>query len=149
MLLKNGLKQSGLGLQGYKQITLFKCLLIGQWHNLSHPKLEKSLRGRFDFILFAGPDLQGSVPDETTHCRFCNALVKVDAYDALLAEVCRQIENYGLKVKEASAAISDATLIESATHPRTHVEVPVKDRAEDENPDEHACIVFSADHDAR
>ena len=35
VLLKNGLKRSGLGSQGYKQITLFKCLVIGQWHNLS------------------------------------------------------------------------------------------------------------------
>ena len=67
----------------------------------------------------------------------------------LLAEVCRQIEHHGLKVKEAAAAIIDATRIESATHPRTHVEVPVKDQAEDETSDEHACIVFSADHDAR
>ena len=105
---------------------MFKCLLIGQCHNLSDPKLEQSLRVRFDFMLFAGLDLHGSVPDETTHCRFRNALVKADAYDALLAEVCRQMENHGLKVKEADAAIIDATLIESAAHPRTHVEAPVK-----------------------
>ena len=149
VLLKNGLKRSGLGPQGYKEITLFKCLLIGQWHNLSDPKLEESLRVRFDFMLFAGLDLHGSVPDETTHCRFRNALVKADAYDALLAEVCRQIENHGLKVKEADAAIIDATLIESAAHPRTHVEAPAEDRAEDENPYEPATVVFSADHDAR
>ena len=71
------------------------------------------------------------------------------AYDALLAEVCRQIENHGLKVKEADAAIIDTTLIESAAHPRTHVEPPAEDRAEDENPDEPASIVFGADHDAR
>ena len=42
-----------------------------------------------------------------------------------------------------------ATLIESAAHPRTHVEVPAEDRAEDENPYEPATVVFSADHDAR
>ena len=29
VLLKNGLKRSVLGPQGYKQITLFKCLVIG------------------------------------------------------------------------------------------------------------------------
>ena len=51
--------------------------------------------------------------------------------------------------EEASAAIIDATLIESAVHPHTHVEVPVEDWAEDENPDEPACVVFSSDHDAR
>ena len=70
--------------------------------------------------------------DDTTHCRFRKALVKAGAYDALLTEVCRQIENHGLQVKEAAAAIIDATLIESAAHPRTHVEAPAEDRAEDE-----------------
>ena len=89
------------------------------------------------------------MPDETRYCRFCNALVKTGTYDALLVEVYRQKENYGLKVKEASAAIIDATLTESAVHPHTHVEVPVEDWAEDENPDEPACVVFSSDHDAR
>jgi hypothetical protein len=62
VLLKNGLKRSGLGPQGYKEITLFKCLVIGQWHNLSDPTLEQSLRVRFDFMLFAGLDLHGSAP---------------------------------------------------------------------------------------
>ena len=89
VLLKKGLKRSGLGPRGYKEITLFKCLLIWQWHNLSDPKLEQGLRVRFDFMLFAGLDLYGSVPEETTHCRFRNALVNADVYDALLAEVCR------------------------------------------------------------
>ena len=127
VLLKNGLKRSGLGPQGYKQITLVKCFVIGQWHNLSDPKLEQGLRVRFDFMLFAGLDLHGGVPDETTHCQFRNALVKAGAYDALLAEVCRQIEHHGLKVKEAAAAIIDATLIESAAHPRTDIKAPAED----------------------
>ncbi len=61
VLLKNGLKRSGRGPQGYKQITLFKCLLIGQWHNLSDPKLEECLRVHFHFMLFAGLDLQAMI----------------------------------------------------------------------------------------
>ncbi|MEJ6610678.1 MAG: hypothetical protein QNL63_13370 [Paracoccaceae bacterium] len=52
--------------------------------------------------------------DDTTHCRFRKTLVKAGAYDALRAEVCRQIENHGLQVKEAAAAIIDATLIENS-----------------------------------
>ena len=116
---------------------------------MSDPKLEQSLRVRFDFMLFAVPDLYGSVPDETTHCRFRKALVNTGAYDALLAEVCLQMENHGLKMKEPDAAIIDATLIESAAHPRTHVEVPTEDPAENESPDEPATVVFCADHDAR
>jgi len=150
VLLKNGWARSGLGPQSDKQITLFKCLLIGQWHNLSDPKLEECLRVRFHFMLFTGLDLQGLIgSDETTHCRFRKALVKAGAYDALLAAVCRQIEHHGLRAKEAAAAIIDATLIESAAHPRTHEQVPAEDWAEDQTPDEPVCVVFSADPDAR
>ena len=94
------------------------------------PKLEESLRVRLDFRLFAGLDLHCSIPDGATYCRFRNARVKAGAYDGLLTEVCRQIEGHRLKMKEAGAVIIDATLIESAARPRTHVEAPPKDRAE-------------------
>ena len=36
-------------------------------------------------MLFCGLDLFAPVPDETTHCRFRNALMKGDAHDDLLA----------------------------------------------------------------
>ena len=146
-ILKRGLGRSGVGPQGYDPLVLFKCLLIGQWHGLSDPKLERALKVRLDFMIFCGLDLHAPVPDETTHCRFRNALVKGGVYDDLLAEVCRQIEEHGLKLKEAEAAIIDATLVQSAARPRTHIEAP-EDRAEGEvadNPQMH----FSADPDAR
>ena len=146
-ILKRGLGRSGIGPAGYDPLVLFKCLLVGQWHGLSDPKLERALKVRLDFMLFCGLELHAPVPDETTHCRFRNALVRGGVYDALLAEVCRQIEAHGLKLKEAEAAIIDATLIEAAARPRTHIDAP-QDRAEDEAPDE-AQVYFSADPDAR
>lgn len=146
-ILKRGLGRSGFGPQGYAALVLFKCLLIGQWHGLSDPKLERALKVRLDFMIFCGLDLHAPVPDETTHCRFRNALVKGGVYDDLLAEVCRQIEGRGLKLKAAEAAIIDATLIESAARPRTYIEAP-KDRAEGEAPDDPA-VHYSADPDAR
>jgi IS5 family transposase len=127
-ILKRGLGPSGVGPQGYDPLVLFRCLLIGQWHGLSDPKLGRALKVRLDFMPFCGLDLHAPVPDETTHCRFRNALVEGGEYDDLLAEVCRQIENHGLKLKKAEAAIIDATLVESAVRPRTHIEAP-KDRA--------------------
>ena len=104
---------------------------------------------RLDFRLFAGPDLHCSVPDDAGHCRFRNARVKAGAYDGLLTEVCRQIEGHGLKMKEADAAIIDATLIESAARPRTHVEAPPEDSAENEAPNEPATVIFRADNDVQ
>ena len=146
-ILKRGLGRSGAGLQGYDPVVLFKCLLPGQWHGLSDPKLERALKVCLDFMIFCGLDLHVPVPDETTHCRFRNALVKGGVYDALLAEVCRQIEAHGLKLKEAEAAIIDATLVESAARPGTYIDVP-KDRAEGEVADDPQ-VHFSADPDAR
>ena len=73
--------------------------------------------------------------------------MKGGVYDDLLAEVCRQIEAHGLKLKEAEAAIIDATLIASAARPRTHIDAP-KDRSEGEAPDDPQ-MHFSADADAR
>ena len=146
-ILKRGLARSGMGPAGYDPLVLFKCLLIGQWHGLSDPKLERALKVRLDFMVFCGLDLHSSVPDETTHCRFRNALVKGGIYDDLLAEVCRQIEAHGLKLREADAAIIDATLIESAARPRTHIDAP-QDREEGEAPDDPE-VHFSADPDAR
>ena len=135
------------GPQGYDPLVLFKCLLIGQWHGLSDPKLERALKVRLDFMIFCGLDLHAPVPDETTHCRFRNALVQGGVYDDLLAEVCRQIEEHGLKLKEADAAMIDATLVQSAARARTHIEAP-EDRAEGEAAD-NLQMHFSADPDAR
>ena len=146
-ILKRGLGRSGLGPSGYEPLVLFKCLLVGQWHGLSDPKLERALKVRLDFMLFCGLDLHGAVPDETTHCRFRNALVPAGVYDDLLAEVCRQIEAHGLKLKEAEAAIIDATLIEAAARPRTHIEAP-QDR-EEGDADDTQEVHYSADEEAR
>lgn len=147
-LLCKGLKRSGMGPQGYDPVVLFRCLLLGQWHGLSDPRLEESLRVRLDFMVFAGLDVHAPVPDETTYCRFRNTLVKECVFDALLAEVCGQLEGHGLKVRHAEAAIIDASLIESAARPRAYIEVPVQDREEPETPADPE-INHSADPDAR
>ncbi len=81
------------------------------------------------------------------HCRFRNALVKGGVHDDLLAEVCRQLEDHGLKLKMAEAAIIDATLVASAARPRTYIDPP-QDRAEGDIPDA-PDMHFSADADAR
>ena len=128
-------------------MLLFKCLLLGQWHGLPDPKLERALKVRLDFMLFCGLDLHKSVPDETTHSRFRCDLVQAGLYDELLGEVCGQIEGHGLKVKQAEAAIIDATLIESAARPRSCIEAP-QDREEGDAPDAPE-VHYSADPDAR
>ena len=150
-VLSSVLGRSKLGPTGYEPILLFKSLLLGQWHGLSDAKLERALNVRLDFMVFCGLDLHGAVPDHSTLCRFRNALVTSGVFDDLLAEVCRQIEDHGLTLKEAEAAIIDATLIESAARARTHIEAP-EDRAEGaalDDPQADPDVHFSADPEAR
>jgi IS5 family transposase len=45
-ILKHGLGRSRIGPQGYDPLVLLKCLLIGQWHGLSDPKLERAIKVR-------------------------------------------------------------------------------------------------------
>ena len=54
---------------------MFKSILLGQWHSLSDPGLEQSLRVRLDFLQFTGFTLGDNLPDETTFCRFRNKLI--------------------------------------------------------------------------
>jgi len=44
-------------------------------------------------MLCCGLDLFVPLPDATTHCRFCNALVKGGVHDDLAAGVCRAPQN--------------------------------------------------------
>lgn len=149
-LLQEGLGRSHLGPSGYDPLVLFKCLLLGQWHCLSDPKLEKALKVRLDFMLFCGLDLHTAVPDHSTHCRFRNALVKGGVYNALLAEVCTQLESHGLKVRAAEAAIIDATLITSASRPNQYLDADAmaQDRSEPLETDKES-VHYSADSEAR
>lgn len=112
-----------LGPIGYPPISMFKLLLLGQWHSLSDPMLEQSLRVRLDFLRFTGFSLGGDLPDETTICRFRNKLVVQGKFDVLFAEINRQLEALGLKIKSAETAIVDATIITANARPRRVLEI--------------------------
>jgi IS5 family transposase len=110
---------SPLGRCGYDVLALFKCLLLQNWHSLSDLGLEEALKVRLDFMCFTGFHLGGNLPDETTICRFRNKLIEQNKYEALFSEITRQIEGQGLKVKNASVAIVDATLITANARPNS------------------------------
>jgi len=110
------------GPTGYDPIKMFKCILLGQWHSLSDPGLEQSLRVRLDFLQFTGFSLGDKLPDETTFCRFRNKLIKQGKLELLFNEINNQLESLGLKVKSASTAIVDATIITSNARPRKTID---------------------------
>jgi IS5 family transposase len=110
------------GPKAYDNLSMFKALLLGQWHSLSDPGLEEALRLRIDFMVFSGFEMGEEVPDETTLCRFRNKLVERNVYERLFKEINNQLEEQGIKVKKAEAALLDATIIMSAARPRETIE---------------------------
>ena len=137
-LLKNVHKEEGP--RGYDPLKMFKSLILGQWHSLSDPGLEQSLRVRLDFLEFTGFSLGDKLPDETTFCRFRNKLIKQGKLEVLFEEINKHLESLGLKVKSASKAIVDATIIVSGSRPRKTLEPQA---------DESYETIYSSDPDAR
>jgi len=96
----------------YAALAMFKALLLQQWYGLSDPGLEEALLDRVSFRRFCGLALDAAAPDETTICRFRNALKEAGLSEALFLEIARQLEARGLMVK--AGTLIDATLVRSA-----------------------------------
>ncbi|SAY51873.1 IS5 family transposase [Neisseria weaveri] len=101
------------GRPAYPLLSMFKAVLLGQWHSLSDPELEHSLITRIDFHLFCRFD-ELSIPDHSTLCRYRNRPAQDNTLAELLDLINRQLTDKGLKVEKASAAIVDATIIQTA-----------------------------------
>ncbi|CWM55787.1 IS1106 transposase [Neisseria meningitidis] len=110
------------GRPAYPLLSMFKAVLLGQWHSLSDPELEHSLSDpelehslitRIDFNLFCRFD-ELSIPDYSTLCRYRNWLAQDDTLSELLKLINRQLTEKNLKVEKASAAVVDATIIQTA-----------------------------------
>ena len=101
------------GRPAYPLLSMFKAVLPGQWHSLSDPELEHSLITRIDFNLFCRFD-ELSIPDYSTLCRYRNWLAQDDTLSELLELINRQLAEKKLKVEKASAAVIDATIIQTA-----------------------------------
>ena len=128
------------GPEPYSPLGMFKLMLLGQWHGLSDPELERALKVRVDFMVFTGfePGEPG-FPDATTICRFRNRLVKAKLDQRLLRKINGQLERAGLKVQGATGALIDATIIPSAARPNSHIEF---------DDEEQPQVVTSADPEA-
>jgi transposase, IS5 family len=106
------------GQKSIDPLTMFKAVLLGQWHNLSDPKLEEALRLRVDFMYFCGLSLINDVPDETELCRFRSCLITANKLSGLLGLINAQLQAHGLMVKYAFGAVIDATLMQLADSPK-------------------------------
>jgi IS5 family transposase len=96
----------------YEPLAMFKALLLQQWYGLSDPGLEEALLDRVSFRRFCGLALDAATPDETTLCRFRNALRQAGLGEALFQEILRQLEAAGFVLK--TGTLIDATLVQSS-----------------------------------
>ena len=101
------------GRPAYSLLSMFKAVLLGQWHSLSDPELEHSLITRIDFNLFCRFD-ELSIPDYSTLCRYRNWLAQDDTLSELPELINCQLTEKNLKVEKASTAVIDATIIQTA-----------------------------------
>ena len=139
----------GGGPNPYPPIQMFKALLLGQWHSLSDQALVESLRVRLDFMVFSGFGLDSDLPDESTFCRFRKRLCQMKLDERLFQEINRQLGEKGLLIKEATTAVVDATVIESANRPRRCIEVSDDREEQQRETPTQARIIESVDPDAR
>ena len=101
----------------YDPVSMFRVVLLGQWHDLSDEELEHALRVRLDFLMFCGFTLSMSVPDRATINVFRNKLVAKGLLPKCLKLLNAELERVGIKVKSGRLVV-DATIIESAARPR-------------------------------
>lgn len=93
----------------YAALSMLKALLLQQWYGLSDPGLEEALGDRLSFRRFCRFGLDAPTPDETTICRFRQALIDAGLQDRLLEELNRQLDRHGLLLRRGTMV--DASLV--------------------------------------
>jgi len=111
-VLATSVRAGETGRPPYAPLAMLKALLLQQWYGLSDPGLEEALLDRVSFRRFCGFALDAATPDETTLCRFRNALKEAGLGEALFGEVLGQLERAGFVVK--TGTLIDATLVRSS-----------------------------------
>jgi IS5 family transposase len=89
------------------EVIMIKLLVLQQWHGLSDPELEKQIADRISFRIFLG--FPEDIPDYSTVWYFRDRLAKTGKDRAIWAELQRQLDFLGLKVKQG--VVQDATFI--------------------------------------
>jgi transposase, IS5 family len=113
--LVSAVRPGETGRPPYAALSMLKALLLQQWYGLSDPGLEEALLDRVSFRRFCGFALDAATPDETTLCRFRNALKEAGLGQAVFQEVLGQLETAGFVLK--AGTLIDATLVQCAVRP--------------------------------
>lgn len=104
------------GNPAYSGLMLFKMSLLQTWYGLSDYEVEDRVNDSFAFSGFLGMHLEEVAPDHSTLSRFRSRMTKADAYEPLLREINRQLEEAGIIVK--TGAIVDASIVDTPLKPK-------------------------------
>lgn len=88
-------------------VLMVKLLVLQAWYGLSDPELERQAGNRIDFMHFLG--FPEKAPDYSTVWRFRERLAETGRDKLIWAELQRQLEGKGLKVKKG--VVQDACFI--------------------------------------
>ena len=127
---------NGPGSPSYPGVVMLRCLLLGIWHDLSDPALERAIADRLSFRRFAGLSLQDQVPDHSTLWRFRTELTADGLMERVFAEIVRQLDAKGLIVKRGT--LIDASLVAAAARPPRKTTDEEIDRVAKSSPDPDA-----------
>jgi transposase, IS5 family len=97
----------------YRTLPLLKAVYLQMIYDLSDKGLEEALADRLSFRRFCGYTLEEATPDETTICRFRQALVAANVLSDCFAEVNRQLDAKKLILRKGT--LMDATLVAAAS----------------------------------
>ncbi len=115
ILIKKGIYKPNKGKQGRPSIpasVLVGALFLQSWYGLSDPMTEELIHDRISFRKFLDIKDEDTIPDETTICKFRNALIRENLLEVLFNQVKSQMIEKRLILNEGT--LVDATLIHAS-----------------------------------
>ena len=115
LLIEKGIYKDTKGKRSRPSIpsnVLVGALFLQTWYGLSDPMTEELIHDRISFRKFLDIKDDDTIPDETTICKFRNALIKQDLLKDIFDSVKIIMEDKRLILNEGT--LVDATLIHSS-----------------------------------
>jgi transposase, IS5 family len=105
MLIEKGIYKPNKGKQGRPAIPvniLVGALFLQSWYGLSDPLTEELIHDRISFRKFLDIKEEDTIPDETTICKFRNALIKNNLLESIFKEVKKSMIEKNLILNEGT-----------------------------------------------
>lgn len=136
LLIEKSIYKPNKGKQGRPSTPaniLVGALFLQSWYGLSDPMTEELIHDRISFRKFLNIKDEDTIPDETTICKFRNALIKNNLLESIFLEVKKSMVEKNLILNEGT--LVDATLIHSSEPKRKKDETgkTISNKANDED----------------